>query len=85
MADQQTGVQLGLKGRTWAALAAIAALLKKQKPITLLLSAWCPGGRTMATPVAASCLQHKCKMSAQGQLQRYGGGQEVRPQPFQVP
>ena len=43
---------------TCAALAAIAELLKKQKPMTVLLSAWCPGGRTMATPVDASCLQH---------------------------
>lgn len=61
-------IQSGVEGRTWAALAAIAALLKKQKPITLLLSAWWPGGRTMATPVAASCLQYMRKVSsAQGQ------------------
>mmetsp|Transcript_4558 Transcript_4558/g.12455 ORF Transcript_4558/g.12455 Transcript_4558/m.12455 type:complete len:229 (-) Transcript_4558:594-1280(-) len=37
-----------------AALAATAALLKKQKPMAMLLSAWWPGGRTMAAPCAAS-------------------------------
>ena len=34
----------------WAARAAIAALLKKQKPIAILLSAWWPGGLTIAAP-----------------------------------
>eukprot|EP00882_Tetradesmus_deserticola_P030641 GHRQ01034510.1.p1 GENE.GHRQ01034510.1~~GHRQ01034510.1.p1 ORF type:complete len:157 (+),score=34.96 GHRQ01034510.1:1-471(+) len=37
-----------------AARTATAALLKKQKPIAVLLSAWCPGGRMMAAPHAAS-------------------------------
>jgi len=40
----------------------MAALLKKQKPMAVLLSAWWPGGLTIATPVAASCLQHKHNM-----------------------
>jgi hypothetical protein len=43
----EDGDPLGAE-RLWAWRAAMAALLKKQKPMARLRSAWCPGGR-MAT------------------------------------
>lgn len=41
-----------------AAWAASAALLKKQNPMGVADSAWCPGGRTIAAPIALLPLQH---------------------------
>jgi len=59
----------------------MAALLKKQNPIAVLLSAWWPGGRTIATPVAASCLQHMhhtcLEAHTSKQKQRANGRAEV--------
>jgi hypothetical protein len=35
----------------WYCLAAMATLLKKQKPSACEFSAWCPGGRTKPNPL----------------------------------
>lgn len=62
---------------TCAALAATAALLKKQKPEEVPLSAWWPGGRTMAMPLPASPLSHRQGHHWTTQFQTH-----IRPQMF---
>ena len=52
----------------WAARAATAALLKKQKPIADADSAWWPGGLTTAAPEATSPLQPRLSLSVHARL-----------------